>query len=91
MSLQSLATGSTAYDKAYEKAINMIESQSPDWKRLAMQAVLIITCARGPLAVEELTYALSLDDDSDTIEVDNVPDIKDLVAACSGLITVDVE
>ncbi|KEZ41303.1 hypothetical protein SAPIO_CDS7403 [Scedosporium apiospermum] len=91
VSLQSLATGSTAYDKAYEKAINMIESQSHDWKRLAMQAVLIIACARRPLAVEELTYALSLDDDSDTIDVDNVPDINDVVTACSGLITVDVE
>ncbi|SPO02027.1 uncharacterized protein DNG_04700 [Cephalotrichum gorgonifer] len=96
VALRQLATGSTAYDDAYDKAMERIGSQSSDWKVIAMQALVIITCSRRPLAVEELTYALSLDDgddsdDSDTIDIDNVPNIKDIITACSGIITVDKE
>lgn len=54
-----------------------------------MRTLLVLTCARNPLSGIELAHALSIDDCSDTLDDEMVPDMDDLIAACHGLVVVD--
>ncbi|KAK5994169.1 Ankyrin-2-like protein [Cladobotryum mycophilum] len=89
--LEKLSTGSSAYDSAYEEAMNRINSQDDDSEALAKQALVIIICSRRPLMTEELAYAVSIEPQSVSVDEDNVPEIGDIVDVCTGLITVDIQ
>ena len=52
--LSNLATGSNAYDHAYDSAMERIESQLKDERELAKHALSWITCAKRPLTSAEL-------------------------------------
>jgi len=56
--LKNLATGSGAYDHAYEDAMERIDSQIKDQEELAKQVLSWITCAKRPLTTSELQHAL---------------------------------
>lgn len=58
---------------------------------LAKQALMIVVCAREALHTEDLTYALSVEPDSEALEHDNIPDIEDVAGICAGLIVIDKE
>ncbi|KAL7929068.1 ankyrin repeat-containing domain protein [Trichoderma chlorosporum] len=87
--LSNLATGSNAYDALYEDAMLRIGFQGPESERIAVQMLLVLTCARRPLSPQELSHALSIDEDSEAFDEDMVPDMDDLVAACTGLVVLD--
>ncbi|KAL7946660.1 ankyrin repeat-containing domain protein [Trichoderma barbatum] len=87
--LSNLATGSSAYDTLYEESMLRIGFQGPESERIALQMLLVLTCARRPLSPLELSHALSIDEISDAFDEDMVPDMDDLVAACTGLVVLD--
>ncbi|KAK4077936.1 uncharacterized protein Triagg1_3630 [Trichoderma aggressivum f. europaeum] len=87
--LSSLAIGSNAYDTLYEDSMLRIKFQGPESERIAVQMLLVLTCARRPLSPQELSHALSIDESSEAFDKDMVPDIDDLVAACTGLVILD--
>ncbi|UKZ53458.1 hypothetical protein TrVGV298_007250 [Trichoderma virens] len=87
--LSNLATGSSSYDTLYEDSMLRIGFQGPESERVALQMLLVLTCARRPLSPEELSHALSIDEGSETFDEDMVPDMDDLVAACTGLVVLD--
>lgn len=101
--LAKLATGSSAYDDAYEKAIQRIKDQALDSCILAMDALRLVTCARRPLGVEELCHALGVEvredevrkddvrEESYEFDIENVPTIDAVVSVCAGLLAVDKE
>jgi hypothetical protein len=79
------------YDYAYEDAMKRIEGQIKDQEELAKQVLLWITCAKRPLTTIELQHALGFEDDKSKLDEDNLPEIKDMVSVCAGLVTIDEE
>jgi len=82
--LRNLRRGSGAYDYAYEKAMNRIPYKR---MKLAKQVLSWIICAKRPLTTLELQHALAVEDDMS--ELDNLPQLEDIVSICVGLVTID--
>lgn len=89
--LQSLATGSQAYDAAYELAMERIRGQLQEHAERAKQVISWITCAKRPLTKLELQHALAVEVDEVKLDEENLPQIEDAVSMCAGLVTVDEE
>jgi hypothetical protein len=89
--LKNLATGSGAYDQAYEHAIERINGQVKDQEELAKQVLSWITCAKRPLTTSELRYALAVEIGESQLDEYNLPEIEDMVSVCAGLVTIDEE
>ena len=89
--LSRLLKGSEALSQAYDEAISRIDSQLPGTKTLAKSVLSWITYAQIPLTIRELCHALAVEPGDDELDVDNIPDIEDIVSACVGLVTVDQE
>ncbi|KAI0121191.1 nucleoside phosphorylase, partial [Xylariales sp. AK1849] len=89
--LQKLATGSNAYDTAYESAMERIRGQRQEQAERAKQVLSWIVCAKRPLTKLELQHALAVDVDELQLDEDNLPQIEDVVSVCAGLATVDEE
>ncbi|KAF5542400.1 ankyrin repeat [Fusarium napiforme] len=87
--LNSLSCGPKAYDIAYKKAMERIAGQDQDSKELATQVLLWTTCARRVLKTSELQHALAVEENDLELNVENIPQIDDMVSVCSGLVTVD--
>jgi hypothetical protein len=80
--LKQLATGSNAYDRAYDEAMNRIKSQATDAFELAQKTICWITLAHRPLTISQLQTALAIDEG-------NLSEIEDIVSVCAGLVTLD--
>ncbi|OHE94115.1 ankyrin repeat protein [Colletotrichum orchidophilum] len=87
--LQKLATGSSAYDTAYDEAFERIEGQLEDQAILAKDALSWIVCSRRPLSVVELQEALAVERGAAKLDPENRPEMEDVVSACAGLLTID--
>ena len=86
-----MATGSGAYDHAYEDAIERINGQIKDQEELAKQVLCWITCAKRPLTTSELQHALAVEVGEPQLDEDNIPQDEDIVSVCAGLVTIDEE
>ena len=89
--LKNLATGSGAYDHAYEGTMERINGQIKDQEELAKQVLSWITCAKRPLTTSELQHALAVEIGESQLDADNVPQDEDIVSVCAGLVTIDDE
>ncbi|KAL2197095.1 hypothetical protein P885DRAFT_77574 [Corynascus similis CBS 632.67] len=89
--LETLHTGSQAYDHAYKDAMDRIEGQFKDQEELAKQVISWITCAKRPLSTTELQIALGVEVGEAELDPDNIPLVQDIVSVCAGLVTVDEE
>ncbi|KAG7289878.1 hypothetical protein NEMBOFW57_006255 [Staphylotrichum longicolle] len=91
VALETLYTGSQAYDYAYDNAMDRIEGQLKDQEELAKQVLSWITCAKRPLSTTELQHALGVEVGETELDPDNIPLVEDIVSVCAGLVTVDEE
>ena len=91
IALGKLPTGSEAYDRAYEDAMERIQGQIADSQELAKQVLSWITCAKRPLTTIELQHALAVEIGEKELDEDNLPEIEDMVSVCAGLVTFDEE
>ena len=89
--LERLPKGSTALDKAYDEAIERIESQLPEESELTKNVLSWITYAQRSLTTKELSYALAVEAGESKLDKDNIPDIEDMISVCAGLVAVDEE
>ncbi|KAH8722870.1 hypothetical protein GQ44DRAFT_621849 [Phaeosphaeriaceae sp. PMI808] len=89
MTLSSLSEGVRALGDAYGEAIVRIESQLTEDKATVQTALSLISYAQRPLSVIELCHALAVQPGHADLDVDNIPDIEDIVSVCAGLITID--
>ncbi|KAF5487702.1 Vegetative incompatibility protein HET-E-1 [Colletotrichum siamense] len=89
--LAKLASGSSAYDVAYNEAMERIEGQLEDQESLAKDALSWVVCARRPLKTLELQHALAIEVGTNELDEDNITELEDIVSVCAGLITVDEE
>uniref|UniRef100_A0A4E9D6D4 Uncharacterized protein n=1 Tax=Gibberella zeae TaxID=5518 RepID=A0A4E9D6D4_GIBZA len=86
--LETLPTGTTAYDKTYEGAMKRIESRV-NTKEFAKKILTWIICARRPLETSELRHALAVKHGDSDLDENNLPEIGDIITVCAGLVVVD--
>ncbi|KAI1453073.1 ankyrin repeat-containing domain protein [Annulohypoxylon moriforme] len=91
VALAKLPTGSSAYNSAYQQAIERIKGQVKDQEELAKQVLSWIIYAKRPLTTFELQHALAVEAGMSVLDEENIPDIDDMVSVCTGLVTVDKE
>ena len=60
LALQLLPKGSEALKNAYEQAMERIDGQKEDFRKLAKQVLSWITRAKRPLTTSELRHALAV-------------------------------
>jgi hypothetical protein len=82
--LKNLATGTRAYDHAYEDTMGRINGQVKDQEELAKQVLSWITCARRPLATWEVQHALAVEIGESQLHEENLPEVEDIVSVCAG-------
>ncbi|PON28597.1 AGC/PKA protein kinase [Trichoderma gamsii] len=78
-------------EKAYEQAMDRINSQMPGFQVLGKKVLAWITSAKRRLTTLELQHALGVEVGSTELDPDNLPEIEDLISACAGLVTFDKE
>jgi nitrate reductase NapAB chaperone NapD len=89
--LKRLPAGSEEYDYAYKEVMERIEGQIKDSEKFAKDILSWITCAKRPLTTLELRHALAVEIGASELDEENLPEIKDMVSVCAGLVTVDEE
>ncbi|KAJ5962647.1 ankyrin [Penicillium viridicatum] len=89
--LSTLSKGPEAYNQAYEAAKDRIEGQDPDASKLAMDVLMWITCSKRQLISWELQEALGVEPGTVCMDKDSIPQVKDIVSVCAGLIVFDEE
>ncbi|OCK75168.1 hypothetical protein K432DRAFT_178875 [Lepidopterella palustris CBS 459.81] len=87
--LAKLPQGLAALDDAYDKALKQIDEQVEAYRLLARRVISWITSARRPLTVRELCYAVSIDGEDKSLDVDDVYRVETVTSVCAGLVTVD--
>ena len=90
-SLSKLFKGPAALEKAYDAAIERLETQLPGDVALAKSAFSWITSAQRQLTTKELRHALAVEPNTRQLDHDNILDIEDIISVCAGLIAVDDE
>ena len=71
------------------QTMDRIKGQKPGLKELAMKVLLWITCAKRPLTTLELQHALATKVGKSELDKGDLLDIRDMITACSGLVTID--
>jgi ankyrin repeat protein len=66
-----------------------IKGQKAGFRQLAEMVLLWITCARKPITAFELQHALAMEVNAPNFDVDLVPDLRDIILSCAGLVQVD--
>lgn len=89
--LETLSKGSKALEKAYEDAIKRIKGQLPEDAALASTVLSWIIYAQRALTIAEIRHALAVEPDQDDLNLDNLPDVEDIVSVCAGLVAIDEE
>ncbi|KAF4631531.1 hypothetical protein G7Y89_g6592 [Cudoniella acicularis] len=89
--LQILPTGTEAYEFAYNDAMERIEGQGEDREELAKQVLSWIICANRPLNTSELRHAFAVEVGQAELDMENPPEIEDMVSVCARLVAVGEE
>jgi ankyrin repeat protein len=89
--LAKLSKGSAALDDAYRDALQRIKGQLDGDQELAKKVISWITFAKRPLTATEICCALAIELEDVELDSENIPNIKDLVSVCAGLVIVDKE
>ena len=76
-------------DKTYSEAWHRVCNQSPQRAELGKRILSWIVHATRPLRVQELRYALAIEDNDEEIDPDGLLDVATLTSFCAGLVIVD--
>jgi ankyrin repeat protein len=89
--LETLPTGSDAYDSAYAAAMERIfdPDKDEDTRQLARKIMSWILCARRPLSTLELLHALAVNFGESKFNKDRIMDDGEILTVCAGLVTID--
>ncbi|KAJ6579249.1 ankyrin repeat-containing domain protein [Mycena vulgaris] len=73
----------------YDEAMDRIDHQSEDDRRLAQLALTWVAHVKRPWTVGDLQEAVAIEPDSITLDRENLLDIDIVLSVCAGLIMVD--
>jgi ankyrin repeat protein len=76
---------------AYNQAMERINGQKLGFRELATKVLSWITCAKRPLTTSELRCALAIKVGKPELDQGDLPQLRDMVSVCAGLVTVDEE
>ncbi|KAJ7693073.1 ankyrin repeat-containing domain protein [Mycena rosella] len=76
-------------EHTYDEAIDRINHQNEEDKKLGLLALAWVANAKRPLSVPEFRDALAIEPGSSCLDVDNLVDMETILAVCAGLITID--
>jgi ankyrin repeat protein len=76
-------------DSTYEEAMQRVESQCREDRKLAEKIFLWISFAKRPLMAIELQEALGVEIGQSRFDEENVPDEALLTSVCAGLVIID--
>ncbi|KAJ7453730.1 ankyrin repeat-containing domain protein [Mycena latifolia] len=76
-------------DRTYDEAMERIEHQNEDDRKLAHSVLTWVAYAVRPLLIEELREALAIDPGAESIDPDNLLDTDIILSVCAGLVIVD--
>jgi ankyrin repeat protein len=91
ITLKNFAGGESALGEAYKDAIERIKGQLDEDRKLAIQVLSWMTYAQRLLTTDELCHALAVELDEKELDANNIPDVKDIISVCAGLVTIDKE
>ncbi|KAJ7453724.1 ankyrin repeat-containing domain protein [Mycena latifolia] len=76
-------------DRTYDEAMERIERQNKDDRKLAHSVLTWVAYAVRPLLIDELREALAIDPGAESIDPDNLLDTDIILSVCAGLVIVD--
>ena len=76
-------------DKTYSEAWHRVCTQSPQQAELGRRILSWIIHATRPLRVQELRYALAIEDNDEEVDPEGLLDVATLTSFCAGLVIVD--
>ena len=88
LALQNLPTG---LDKTYEQAIERIERQGENFKRLAKKVLSWAVHAKRILSITELLHAVAVQSGKPNLDGKFIPSIEVVGSICAGLVTIDTQ
>ena len=86
---RALAVLPDGIDKTYSEAWHRLCTQNPQRAELGKRILSWIIHATRPLRIQELRYALAIEDDDEEIDPDGLLDVVTLTSFCAGLVIVD--
>ena len=87
--LGKLPKGSEALENAYKKAMERIEGQEDNFRKLAKRILSWITHTRRPVTTLELRHALAVEVGEPKLDEDNLTSTDLVVSVCAGLVAID--
>ncbi|KAK7050660.1 ANK-REP-region domain-containing protein [Favolaschia claudopus] len=88
---KALKTLPSSLVAAYEVTMARINVQAEGFQKLAKKTLMWISNALRPLSVAELCQILAVEPGDTSLDLDKVPHIETILAACAGLVTIDRE
>ncbi|KAJ7695371.1 ankyrin repeat-containing domain protein [Mycena rosella] len=73
----------------YDEAMERIDRQSEDDRKIARLVLIWVSNAKRPLSIGELQEALAVEPDDTTFDSDNILDVDIMLSVCAGLVIVD--
>ncbi|KAJ7020740.1 ankyrin repeat domain-containing protein [Mycena alexandri] len=74
---------------SYDIAMQRIDAQSKEDRRMARSTITWVVNAKRPLTVEELQVALAVEPGTQQLDKENFTTIKRILSVCAGLVIVD--
>lgn len=84
-----LDTLPTTLTGTYDDAMERIESQDPDHKRIAFKAMAWVSYAFRSLSLKELQHAIAVEPGDTVLDEELVMDGQSITSLCAGLVIVD--
>ena len=84
-----LRTLPTTLKGTYDDAMERIENQEPDHRRIALKAMAWVSYAFRALSLKELQHALAVEPGDTALDQDFLMDGQSITSLCAGLIVVD--
>lgn len=84
-----LSTLPSTLKGTYDDAIERIENQEPDHRRIALKAMAWVCYAFRALSLKELQHALAVEPGDTILDEDLVMDGQSITSLCAGLVVVD--
>jgi ankyrin repeat protein len=85
--LHDMSSGGDALLKAYEKSMEMIQSQEKDSRSLAMTTLAWVAFSPSTLTLGGLQHALAAEVGNEELNSENVTEPEIILSTCAGLLT----
>ncbi|KAK6363123.1 hypothetical protein TWF730_000572 [Orbilia blumenaviensis] len=87
----ALKTMPSDLQKTFDVALERIQAQPKQHAALALRVLSWLTHTKRPFSVEELCHGLAVEEDTTSLDEENLPAPRLLINVCGGLVVIDRE